>query len=606
MLLAIHPLCHDAHLQGLTQGDDGGDDGGIVASPLQGSDKAPVNLELVGGEALEVEQAGVAGAEVVDGDAKAELGQTVEDGEALLGLLHGGGFGDLQGQVTGLEPMAGEGALHLLQQPGAGELDGGEIDRHAPVVMTRRPPGAHLAARLVDDPVADGDDEPALLRQRQEAGRRDGTMLRVLPAQQGLGSDHLAATGTVFGLVVQGQLPPLQGVLQLLVQQELLVGVGVHGAVEVVVVVAPLLLGVIHGGIGVEGQLVQAGAILGIDGNADAGGDVQAVVLPLIGLGQGGQQPLGEGRGLAHVPRRQGQHELVPAKARGGVAGTEQAGDALGHLGQQQIPGVVAVDIVDDLEAVEIEKQQREAALAVLALLNALLQPVGKQQPVRQPGQAVMERQLEQLVVGLMQGGGEPGGVGIQHGEHEGDGEHRQGHYDDHGCQPLGIETGVEGPAQALCGELGRRHAGVVHAHDGGPHHQGGEGLAEEGAGRAVAQAKRYPERGTRGEYRDEDGEDEKPRQVVDAGRYLHGRHADVVHGGDAGTHQHGPEQDLVPGELGTTHQPERKGRGADGRHQGETGEGQIVSQRDGQVEGEHADKMHGPDAEPHGEGSPR
>ena len=64
---------------------------------------------------------------------------------------------------------------------------------------------------------------------------------------------------------------------------------------------------------------------------------------------------------------------------------------------------MVAVGIVDDLEAVEIEKQQGEAALAVLTLLDALLQPVGKQQPVRQPGQAVMERQLEQLVVGLMQ-----------------------------------------------------------------------------------------------------------------------------------------------------------------------------------------------------------
>ncbi|BCR29717.1 hypothetical protein KAM448_18790 [Aeromonas caviae] len=66
---------------------------------------------------------------------------------------------------------------------------------------------------------------------------------------------------------------------------------------------------------------------------------------------------------------------------------------------------MVAVGIVDDLEAVEIEKQQGEAALAVLALLDALLQAVGKQQPVRQPGQAVMERQLEQLVVGLVQGG---------------------------------------------------------------------------------------------------------------------------------------------------------------------------------------------------------
>ena len=35
----------------------------VASSPLhQGSDEAPVYLELVGGEALEVEQAGVAGA----------------------------------------------------------------------------------------------------------------------------------------------------------------------------------------------------------------------------------------------------------------------------------------------------------------------------------------------------------------------------------------------------------------------------------------------------------------------------------------------------------------------------------------------------------------
>ncbi|MNY81755.1 hypothetical protein D3C86_2234840 [compost metagenome] len=58
-------------------------------------------------------------------------------------------------------------------------------------------------------------------------------------------------------------------------------------------------------------------------------------MLPLIGLGQGGQQALGEGRGLTQIPRRQGQHELVPAKARGGVAGAKQRGDARRHLGQQ-------------------------------------------------------------------------------------------------------------------------------------------------------------------------------------------------------------------------------------------------------------------------------
>lgn len=590
----------------MAQGDDGIDDGGIAPLWRQRGDEAPVYLELVGGKALEVEQAGVAGAEVVDGDAKPELGQAVEDGQALLGVLHGGGFGDFQSQVTGLQPMAGEGGFHLFQQAGAGQLYGGEIDGHAPVRVSRVTPAAHLAARLIDDPVADGDDESALLRQGQEAGRRDGPLLRVLPAQQGLGTDHLAATGSVFGLVVQGELPPLQGVLQLLLQQELLVGVGVHGAVKVVVVVAPPLLGVVHGGVGVEGQLVQAGAVLGIDRNADAGGDVQAVVFTLIGLCQRGQQTLGEGCGLADVPRRQGQHELIPPEARGGIIGAKQSSDPLRHFDQQQIPGVVAVGIVDDLEAVEIEKQQGEAALAVLTLLNALLQAVGEQQPVGQPGQAVVQRQLEQLVVGLVEGGREARCVGIQHGEHQGDGEYRQGHDDDHGRQPLGIEPGVEGNAQTPLRKLGRRHAGVVHANDGAAHDEGGASLAEEGVRAAVAQPERNPEGGPRGEHGDEDGEDEEPPLVVNAGHYLHGRHADVVHGGDPGTHQHGPEQDPSPGELGAAHQPEGEGRRADGRDQGETGEGEIVAERDGQVEGEHADEVHGPDTEPHGKGTPR
>ncbi|MNL14807.1 hypothetical protein D3C87_1357650 [compost metagenome] len=87
-----------------------------------------------------------------------------------------------------------------------------------------------------------------------------------------------------------------------------------------------------------------------------------------------------------------------------------------------------------------------------------------------------------------------------------------------------------------------------MHADDGGPHDQGGEGLAKEGAGCAVAQAKRNPERGAGGEHGNQDGEDEEPAVVVNTRLYLHGRHADVVHGGDACPHQQGAPRDLAPG----------------------------------------------------------
>ena len=142
---------------------------------------------------------------------------------------------------------------------------------------------------------------------------------------------------------------------------------------------------------------------------------MQAVVLPLIGLGQGGQQPLGEGRGLAHIPGARAS-ELVPAKARGGVAGTEQAGDALGHLGQQQIPGVVAVGIVDDLEAVG-SRNSRERSCAGCAGTPWMRCSRRSANSSRFGSQVGLSWSAsEQLVVGLMQGGGEPGGVGIQHG----------------------------------------------------------------------------------------------------------------------------------------------------------------------------------------------
>ena len=46
-----------------------------------------VDLDLVEGEALQVAERGIAGAEVVHGDAHAELAQLVERGERRLAVL---------------------------------------------------------------------------------------------------------------------------------------------------------------------------------------------------------------------------------------------------------------------------------------------------------------------------------------------------------------------------------------------------------------------------------------------------------------------------------------------------------------------------------------
>ena len=69
-------------------------------------DEAPIDLQLVGRQLLQVHQAGIAGAEIVDGDAHADVGQFLQDQQAVLGIVHGGGFGDLQRQQCRRETVA--------------------------------------------------------------------------------------------------------------------------------------------------------------------------------------------------------------------------------------------------------------------------------------------------------------------------------------------------------------------------------------------------------------------------------------------------------------------------------------------------------------------
>ena len=70
------------------------------------------------------------------------------------------------------------------------------------------------------------------------------------------------------------------------------------------------------------------------------------------------------GQRLGAVLHRVAQHhELVAAEPGDEVAGPHHGTEALGHLDQELVPGVVAEAIVDQLEAVEIEEGDGGEAL---------------------------------------------------------------------------------------------------------------------------------------------------------------------------------------------------------------------------------------------------
>ena len=86
--------------------------------------------------------------------------------------------------------------------------------------------------------------------------------------------------------------------------------------------------------------------------------------------------------------------ELVARQARQGVARTQQRGQALGDGDQQLVADAVAVEVVDQLEPVEIDEQDRGHLARPAAPKHRVVEPLEQEDPVRQPGQRVVERAL--------------------------------------------------------------------------------------------------------------------------------------------------------------------------------------------------------------------
>ncbi len=119
----------------------------------------------------------------------------------------------------------------------------------------------------------------------------------------------------------------------------------------------------VHRQVRVAQQLGHGLAVPGEEGHADAGGDEQLVVLNLVRHSKSVQKFLrSQHRGLLVGLARQHNRELVAAHAPGQIVFGEQQLQTLAHFLQQPVAHGVAQDIVDLLEAVQIDEQNRQAS----------------------------------------------------------------------------------------------------------------------------------------------------------------------------------------------------------------------------------------------------
>ena len=95
-------------------------------------------------------------------------------------------------------------------------------------------------------------------------------------------------------------------------------------------------------------------------GDADAGGDRDVVVADHVRHAELARRAARPWPATAAGPARLGQdRELVAAQPGDEVAVADRAGDPLGHGDEERVAGGVAERVVDDLEVVEVDEQDR-------------------------------------------------------------------------------------------------------------------------------------------------------------------------------------------------------------------------------------------------------
>ena len=283
--------------------------------------------------------------------------------------------------------------------------------------MPVAPPALRLRAGGVQDPVADLDDQLAVLcrrqeRRRQQLGARRCRVALGVPAHERLAADRLAAGQRQDRLVGEHQLVLRQRVAQaasrsrrcalssrrrLLVEHLQAAAAGALGAVHRHVGLAQHRLGV---GVGVVGDRRRRRSRASPLRRSRAGTAARA-------------RPARARRAPAPRPRSRCSSARItnsspPRRATVSLSRISSASRSDdGH--QQPVADVVAEVVVDRLELVEVDEQHRDHAVAAVQSRQRLARAVHQQQPVRQAGQRVVQRlALQPHPVGHVLGGRVP------------------------------------------------------------------------------------------------------------------------------------------------------------------------------------------------------
>ena len=159
-------------------------------------------------------------------------------------------------------------------------------------------------------------------------------------------------------LVVQLEFVPFKGVPQILIERLALYSVDVDVGLEVLIALAPVLLGLIHRGVRILEECIRILAVAGIEADANARCDVDLKVIDGMSFRERFQQPscrIGDIFSLVYFLKQ--YHKFIASLPAYCVRGTYTINQPFCDGLKQFVADRMSQGIVDALEIIQIYKE---------------------------------------------------------------------------------------------------------------------------------------------------------------------------------------------------------------------------------------------------------
>ena len=230
-----------------------------------------------------------------------------------------------------------------------GKLNRGNIHRNRPYrYFIIQFPLCYLSTGEPQDFHSERNNKSTVFRHRDKAVGEKQTEFRMLPAYQGLVTDHLHGFQAHLRLVVHYKFTISQSICEGLFQMELLHILEIERLVKEAVLAPACLFGRVHGGVGTAQEVFNGLSIPWANRDANAGAAVQFRAIELISRGQMPGYAVGPLFNiiLSAIARQQ-DDELIASKTGRHIIGVQQALNPARNSLKQEVTHLMAQGIVD-------------------------------------------------------------------------------------------------------------------------------------------------------------------------------------------------------------------------------------------------------------------